>query len=102
MVHPAFNAIVTARISFNNCKNDKEVYWNMENKNALITLRSNTAAIHAARVLGSNGIRAHVVALPLELSKNGCSYGIDIDGTSLSNAVHILRVSDINYGRIIR
>lgn len=79
----------------------KEVYQKMEKKNALITLRSNTAAIHASRVLGSNGVRAHVVALPPELSKNGCSYGIDIDGASHSNAVHILRVSDINYGRVI-
>lgn len=73
----------------------------MEKKSALITMRSNTVAIHAARVLGSNGIRSHVVALPPELSKNGCSYGLDIDEVSLSNAVHILRVSDINYGRVI-
>lgn len=81
--------------------NDKEVYQKMEKKNALITLRSNTAAIHAARVLGSNGISSRVVALPPELSKNGCSYGLDIGGASLSNAVHILRVSDIDYGRVI-
>lgn len=71
-------------------------------KKTVITMRSGTNATHAARVLAANKINVRVIGLPSEYSKNGCSWGIELDGTRLSETLHILKVSDINYGRVIK
>lgn len=71
-------------------------------KNTLITMRSGSSAMHAQRVLAANNIASRVVGLPPEYSKNGCSWGIELAHARLSETLHILKVSDINYGRVIK
>ncbi len=71
-------------------------------KKSMLTMKSMTTAIHATKILEANKIATAVVRLPPELSVNGCAYGIEVAPAYADRAVHILRVSDISYGRLIK
>lgn len=71
-------------------------------KYSLITMRSVTDAMKGQKVLHANGIRTEIVRLPAQFSDAGCAYGLQLASDRDTQAVHILRVSDVPYGKLIR
>lgn len=71
-------------------------------KFSLITMRSVTGAMKGQKVLSANGIHAEIVRLPAQFSDAGCTYGLELAADRDSQAIHILRVSDVPYEKLIR
>ncbi len=71
-------------------------------KYSLITMRSVTGAMKGQKVLTANGIHAEIVRLPAQYSDAGCTYGLSLPSERDSQAIHILRVSDVPYGKLVR
>ena len=56
----------------------------------LITMRSETYALRAERILKGRGISAKKIKLDGEYSSRGCSYGIQLDCRSRAVALSVL------------
>ena len=63
----------------------------------LITMRSETYALKAERVLRSHGINSKKIKLDGEYSLRGCSYGIQLDCRNRAAALSILNEINLPY-----
>ena len=63
----------------------------------LITMRSETYALRAERVLRSRGIMVKMVKLEPEYSSRGCSYGIQLDCRNRTAALSVLNEINLPY-----
>lgn len=68
----------------------------------LITMRSETYALRAERVLKSRGIAAKKIKLDGEYSSRGCSYGIQLDCRNRAVALSVLNEINLPYSDIRR
>lgn len=66
----------------------------------LITMRSETYALRAERVLQNRGISAKKVKLDGEYSSRGCSYGIQLDCRSRAVALSVLSEMSLPYSDV--
>ena len=63
----------------------------------LITMRSETYALRAERVLKGRGISAKKIKLDGEYSSRGCSYGIQLDCRNRAVALSVLNEINLPY-----
>ena len=68
----------------------------------IIALKSNTFAQKAKRILQSNGIKAEIMRLEPNLTKNGCSYGVSLPCDSLYLSETLLNQNRLKYTEIIK
>lgn len=68
----------------------------------LFTARSATQAQRMSRILGSGGIRAAVQRLPVEFSRQGCTYGVRVAAADSDAARQRLRQANLMPERILR
>lgn len=66
----------------------------------LITMRSETYALRAERVLKNRGIAAKKVKLDGEYTSRGCSYGIQIDSRNRAVALSVLNEMSLPYSDV--
>ncbi len=66
----------------------------------LITMRSETYALRAERVLMSRGIMAKKVKLEHEYSSRGCSYGIQLDCRNRAVALSVMNEINLPYSDV--
>ena len=66
----------------------------------LITMRSETYALRAERVLKSRGINSKKVKLDGEYSSRGCSYGIQLDCRNRAVVLSVLNEMSLPYSDI--
>lgn len=65
-----------------------------------ITMRSETYARKAMRILSQNRIACSIVRLDGELAKKGCSYGVKIDGRARAVSIKLLSDNNIPYSDV--
>lgn len=65
------------------------------NKQTFITLRSQTHAIKARKLLAAVGIQARVVKATGEAAELGCGYGVSVNDTDTKRAAEYLRNKNI-------
>lgn len=70
-------------------------------KTAIITMKSATAAMKGQRVLAANNMASVIVRLPPKYSEAGCSYGLQIAYSDGNQAIRVLKVSDVPFGRLV-
>ena len=66
----------------------------------LITMRSETYALRAERVLKGRGISAKKIKLDGEYSVRGCSYGIQLDCRNRAVALSVLSEVGLPYSDV--
>lgn len=66
----------------------------------LITLRSQTYALKAQRILQQKGVPSSVIKLDAEYTKKGCSYGITFDCRNRAVVKTILQEYSLPYSDI--
>lgn len=66
----------------------------------LITMRSETYALRAERVLTNRGIAAKKIKLDGEYSLRGCSYGIQLDCRNRASALSVLNSMGLPYADV--
>ena len=69
-------------------------------KMCLISFKTMTSSMQAVSVLKTAGISAYVVSIDPNLTKHGCSYGIEIPNTDAGRAVSVLNKKNIKYGEV--
>jgi len=67
----------------------------------IIAMRSQTYAAKGKRILSKNGIFSEIVNIDPSLTRNGCSYGLQLDGNHCGTASAILTEHHIAYGDIL-
>ncbi len=66
----------------------------------LITMRSETYALRAEKILKNRGIPAKTVKLDAEYSARGCSYGIQLDCRNRTVALSIFNEINLPYSDV--
>lgn len=69
-------------------------------KRCIITLPSMTFTQKAQAILRENSVEASVIKLPPTLAEKGCGWGIRLNCDQISNALHVLSVSDLPYKKV--
>lgn len=70
----------------------------MKTEKSVIIIGTNTAALRAGRLLGSDGVRSKVIRRTS--SGSGCVYGVEIDSIDLNTAIYIFRRNNIQFALI--
>ena len=68
---------------------------------AIIAMRSETAAVKAQRLLSRNGIRCRIVSVDPAFTSRGCSVGIAMSSYEVKGAEKLLDSANIFYGVVL-